>query len=80
MSKAARFIPLTLPHFSNLRDHRPWITECVPELKHLSLSREGALGMLANAGVAARYNYASIRGHIDALIADVCPYYEARPT
>ena len=78
MSKAARFIPLTLPHFSNLRDHRPWITECVPELKHLSLSREGALGMLANAGVAARYNYASIRAHIDALIGEVCPYYEGK--
>ena len=50
VSRSARFIPLTLPHFSNLRDMRPWITECVPELKHLSLSREGALGMLANAG------------------------------
>jgi len=52
ISRSARFIPLTLPHFSNLRDMRPWITECVPELKHLSLSREGALGTLGNAGVA----------------------------
>ena len=78
ISRAARFIPLTLPHFSNLRDMRPWITECVPELKHLSLSREGALGMLANAGVAARYNYAAMRGHIDALISDVAPYYEGK--
>jgi hypothetical protein len=57
---------------------RPWITECVPELKNLSLSREGALGMLANAGVAARYNYAAIRGHIDSLISEVCPYYEGK--
>ncbi len=78
ISRAARFIPLTLPHFANLRDLRPWITECVPELKHLSLSREGALGMLANAGVAARYNYANIRGHLDALIGEVCPYYEGK--
>ncbi len=78
MSKAASFIPLTLPHFSNLRDHRPWITECVPELNQLSLSREGALGLLANAGVAARYNYASIQGHIDAMIGEVCPYYDGK--
>ena len=78
ISRASRFIPLTLPHFSNLRDMRPWITECVPELKHLSLSREGALGMLANAGVAARYNYTSIRGHIDPMIGEVCPYYEGK--
>lgn len=78
ISKASRFIPLTLPHFSNLRDLRPWITECVPELKHLSLSREGALGMLANAGVAARYNYAAMRGHIESLISEVCPYYEGK--
>ena len=78
ISRASRFIPLTLPHFSNLRDLRPWITECVPELKHLSLSREGALGMLANAGVAGRYNYAAIRGHLDALIGEVCPYYEGK--
>ena len=78
ISRASRFIPLTLPHFSNLRDLRPWITECVPELKHLSLSREGALGMLANAGVAARYNYAALRGHIDSLINEVCPYYEGK--
>ncbi|MCH7518526.1 MAG: hypothetical protein IH964_05795, partial [Candidatus Dadabacteria bacterium] len=78
ISRASRFIPLTLPHFSNLRDLRPWITECVPELKHLSLSREGALGMLANAGVAARYNYAALRGHIDSLISEICPYYEGK--
>ncbi len=78
ISRASRFIPLTLPHFSNLRDMRPWIIECVPELKHLSLSREGALGMLANAGVAARYNYAAMRGHLDALIGEVCPYYEGK--
>jgi len=50
----------------------------VPELKNLSLSREGALGLLANAGVAARYNYAGIRGHIDSLIGDICPYYEGK--
>ena len=78
VTRASRFIALTLPHFSNLRDLKPWITECVPELKHLSLSREGALGMLANAGVAARYNYASVRGHIDSLIGEVCPYYEGK--
>ena len=78
MSKSASFIPLTLPHFSNLRDHRPWITECVPELKQLSLSREGALGLLANAGVAARYNYASIQRHIESLIGEVCPYYDGK--
>ncbi len=76
--RASRFIPLSLPHFSNLRDLRPWLLECVPELKHLSLSREGALGMLANAGVAARYNYAAIRGHIESIIAAVCPYYEGK--
>ena len=76
ITKTARFIPLTLPHFSHLHDLRPWITECVPELKMLSLSREGALGMLANAGVAARFNYGSIKGHLDALIEEVCPYYE----
>ena len=76
ITKTARFIPMTLPHFSHLRDLRPWITECVPELKMLSLSREGALGMLANAGVAARFNYGSIKGHLDALIEEVCPYYE----
>ena len=34
--------------------------------------------MLANAGVAARYNYAAMRGHIDALISEVCPYYEGK--
>ena len=78
INRGSSFIGLTLPHFSNLRDMRPWITECVPELKHLSLSREGALGMLANAGVAGRYNYASIRGHIDSLIGEVCPYYEGK--
>jgi len=55
---------------------RPWITECVPELKNLSLSREGALGTLANAGVASRFNYGNLRGHIDATIEQVCPYYE----
>ena len=76
ISRSARFIPLTLPHFSNLRDMRPWITECVPELKYLSLSREGALGTLANAGVAARFNYGNIRGHVDSTIEQVCPYYE----
>ena len=76
ITKSARFIPMTLPHFSHLRDLRPWITECVPELKMLSLSREGALGMLANAGVAGRFNYGSIKGHLDALIEEVCPYYE----
>ena len=42
ISRSSRFIALTLPHFSNLRDSRPWITECVPGLKFLSLSREGA--------------------------------------
>ena len=78
ITRCSRFIALTLPHFSNLRDMRPWITECVPELRHLSLSREGALGMLANAGVAASYNYANIRGHIDSLISEVCPYYEGK--
>ena len=78
VSRGSQFIPLELPHFANLRDHRPWITECVPELKNLSLSREGALGLLANAGVAARYNYAGIRGHIDTLIQDICPYYEGK--
>ena len=78
ISRASRFIPLTLPHFSNLRDMRPWITECVPELKHLSLSREGALGMLANAGVAGRYNYAALRGHFDSIISEVAPYYEGK--
>ena len=41
ISRSSRFIPLTLPHFSNLRDMRPWITECVPELKNLSLSQIG---------------------------------------
>ena len=76
IGKTARFIALTLPHFSHLYDLRPWITECVPELKMLSLSREGALGMLANAGVAARFNYGSMKGHLDALIEEVCPYYE----
>ncbi len=76
ISRASRFIPLTLPPFSNLRDMRPWITECVPELKNLSLSREGALGTLANAGVAARFNYGELRGHIDSTIEQVCPYYE----
>ena len=76
ISRSSRFIPLTLPHFSNLRDMRPWITECVPELKNLSLSREGALGTLANAGVAGRFNYGNLRGHIDATIEQVCPYYE----
>ena len=76
ISRAARFIPLVLPHFSNLRDLRPWITECVPELKYLSLSREGALGTLANAGVAGRFNYSEIRGHLDSTIEQVCPYYE----
>ena len=34
--------------------------------------------MLANAGVAARYNYAAMRGHIDSLISEVCPYYEGK--
>ena len=76
ISRAARFIPLVLPHFSNLRDMRPWITECVPELKYLSLSREGALGTLANAGVAGRFNYSDIRGHLDSTIEQICPYYE----
>ena len=76
ISRSSRFIALTLPHFSNLRDARPWITECVPELKYLSLSREGALGTLANAGVAARFNYSTIQGHIDSLLEQVCPYYE----
>ena len=76
ISRAARFIPLVLPHFSNLRDMRPWITECVPELKFLSLSREGALGTLANAGVAGRFNYSDIRGHLDSTIEQICPYYE----
>lgn len=76
ISRSARFIPLILPHFSNLRDLRPWITECVPELKYLSLSREGALGTLANAGVAGRFNYGNIRGHLDSAIDEVCPYYE----
>ena len=64
------------PHFSILRDMRPWITECVPELRYLSLSREGALGTFANAGVAARYNYNEIRGHLDSTIEEICPYYE----
>ncbi len=76
ISRSGSFIPMTLPHFSHLRDMRPWITECVPELKLLSLSREGALGMLANAGVAARFNYSAIKGRLDRLIEEVCPYYE----
>ena len=74
--RAARFIPLILPHFSILRDMRPWITECVPELRYLSLSREGALGTFANAGVAGRFNYNDIRGHLDSIIEELCPYYE----
>ena len=74
--RAARFIPLILPHFSILRDLRPWITECVPELRYLSLSREGALGTFANAGVAGRFNYNDIRGHLDSIIEEICPYYE----
>ena len=73
ISRGSRFIPLILPHFSNLRDMRPWITECVPELKYLSLSREGALGTLANAGVAGRFNYSDIRGHLDSTIEQICP-------
>lgn len=76
ISRTARFIPLILPHFSSLRDMRPWITECVPELRHLSLSREGALGTFANAGVAARFNYSDIRGHLDSAIDEICPFYE----
>ena len=75
-SRAARFIPLILPHFSNLRDMRPWITECVPELRYLSLSREGALGTFANAGVAGRFNYSDIRGHLDSAVDEICPFYE----
>lgn len=76
ISRTARFVPLILPHFSSLRDMRPWITECVPELRHLSLSREGALGTFANAGVAARFNYSDIRGHLDSAIDEICPFYE----
>ena len=76
ISRTARFIPLILPHFSSLRDMRPWITECVPELRHLSLSREGALGTFANAGVAARFNYSDIRGYLDSAIDEICPFYE----
>ncbi len=55
---------------------RPWITECVPELRYLSLSREGALGTFANAGVAGRFNYNDIRGHLDSITEEICPYYE----
>ena len=76
ISRGSRFIPLILPHFSNLRDMRPWITECVPELKYLSLSREGALGTFANAGVAGRFNYSDIRGHLDSAVDEICPFYE----
>ena len=76
ISRTARFIPLILPHFSSLRDMRPWITECVPDLRHLSLSREGALGTFANAGVAARFNYSDIRGYLDSAIDEICPFYE----
>ena len=76
VSRSARFIPLILPHFSILRDMRAWITECVPELRYVSLSREGALGTFANAGVAARYNYNEIRGHLDSTIDEISPFYE----
>ena len=76
IARAARFIPLILPHFSSLRDLSPWITECVPELRHLSLSREGALGTFANAGVAGRFNYSEIRGHLDSAVDEICPFYE----
>ena len=75
ISRATRFIPLILPHFSNLRDMSPWITECVPELRYLSLSREGALGTFANAGVAGRFNYSEIRGHLDSAVDEICPFY-----
>ena len=71
-----RFIPLILPHFSILRDMRAWITECVPELRYVSLSREGALGTFANAGVAARYNYNEIRGNLNSTIDDICLFFE----
>ena len=76
VSGADRFIPLILPHASTLRDMRDWITECVPELRYLSLSREGALGTFANAGVAARFNFNEIRGQLDSTIDEVCPFYE----
>ena len=76
VSRSARFIPLILPHFSMLRDMRAWITECVPELRYVSLSREGALGTFANAGVAARYNYNEIRGQLDSTIDEISPFYE----
>ena len=45
-------------------------------VEFLSLSREGALGTLANAGVAGRFNYSDIRGHLDSTIEQICPYYE----
>ncbi len=76
ISRAARFIPLILPHISSLRDMRPWITECVPELRYVSLSREGALGTFANAGLAARFNYGDIRSYLDSAVEEICPYYE----
>ena len=76
VSRSDRFIPLILPHFAILRDMRAWITECVPGLRYVSLSREGALGTFANAGVAARYNYNEIRGRLDSTIVDISPFYE----
>ena len=76
ISRTSRFIPLILPHFSALRDMRPWITECVPELRDVSLTREGALGTFANAGVAGRFNYSDIRGHLDSAVDEICPFYE----
>lgn len=76
ISRASRFIPLILPPISSLNDMSPWITECVPELRYVSLSREGALGTFANAGVAGRYNYSSIHSHLDSSIEEICPFYE----
>lgn len=76
VSWADRFIPLILPHSSILRDLRAWITECVPELRYVSLTREGALGTFANAGVAARYNYNEIQGQLESTIDEVCLFYE----
>ena len=73
---ADRFIPLILPHSSILRDMRAWITECVPELRYVSLTREGALGTFANAGVAARFNYNEIRGQLESTIDEICLFYE----
>lgn len=68
---STNFLHLDIPNRFDEFSPAPWIIECAPSAKHVTLTKNGSHGILANAGVAARYHYSGIRDQVEAMIREV---------